>query len=167
MSNITVRKNGNVPAPTQASGGYAEWDPFKMMRDLVRWDPFREMTPFFQGDITAGFLPAFEVKETADAYNFKGDLPGVKSEDVEVTMSGNRLTIAGKREEEHREKTDTFYAYERSYGHFSRSFTMPSGADPDHIKAELREGVLNVVVPKRAEAQPKKVTIQTEQTKKS
>lgn len=171
MSNIAVRKNGNAPVPTAAPAmpaGYAEWDPYKMMRDFMRWDPFREMTPYFNANEGAtAFFPAFEVKETPEAYSFKADLPGVKPEDVEVTMTGSRLTISGKREAEHREKNDTFYAYERTYGHFSRAFTMPGGADADHIKAELRDGVLNVMVPKRPEVQPKKVTVQTEPSKKS
>jgi HSP20 family protein len=90
---------------------------------------------------------------------FHADLPGVKEQDLEVTLTGNRLTIAGKREAEREEKTDTYYACERSYGSFSRSFTLPDGADGEHLRAELKDGVLAVAVPKKPEVQPKKVQV--------
>jgi len=157
MSNISVRRgNGGREIETQAS-----WDPFRAMRELFRWDPFREMAPL--GAATAGiaFAPDFEVKETKDGYEFKADVPGIKDKDIEVSCSGNLLTITGKREAEQQEKGDTFYVYERSYGSFTRSFTLPSGVDADHIKAELKDGVLNVLAPKKPEAQPKKITVQS------
>ena len=70
------------------------------------------------------FSPSFEVKETKDSYVFKADVPGVKESDIEGTVTGNRLSISGKREVEHKEQTNTFYTYERSYGDFTRSFLL-------------------------------------------
>ena len=138
MADIAVRKeNGNKPAPL------ATWEPrfepFRVMRDLLNWDPFREMTPYFpQG--SAGFIPSFEVKETKDGYSFKADVPGVKESDLEVSVAGNRLTVSGKREAEKQEQTDTYYTYERSYGDFARSFTLPDGVDMNSVHAELNQG---------------------------
>jgi HSP20 family protein len=105
------------------------------------------------------FMPSFEVKETKDAYVFRADVPGVKDEDIEITLTGTRLTITGKREAEQQEQSDTFYVYERSYGTFTRSFTLPEGVDTEHIRTELKDGVLHVIVPKKPEAQPKRITV--------
>src|SRR5689334_20210663 len=103
MANIEVRKeNGNKPAAIVPE----RWDPTRMFRDFFGWDPFREMTPYV-AQMPAGFAPSFEVKETKDAYLFKADVPGVKDADLEVTVTGNRLTISGKREAEKREQTET------------------------------------------------------------
>jgi len=90
---------------------------------------------------------------------FKADLPGVKESDIEVSLVGNRLAISGKREGEKEEKAETYYAYERSYGSFTRTFTLPSDIDSAHIKAELKNGELTVVVPKAAAAVAKRIPV--------
>lgn len=105
------------------------------------------------------FAPDIELKETKDAYVVKADLPGVHDEDIEVSITGNRLTVSGKREEEERQEDDRYFAYERSYGAFSRSFVMPESADLERVKANLKEGVLHVTVPKKAEMQARKIEI--------
>lgn len=162
MSNIAIRKNDQPPVSTSMS---REWDPARIMRSFFGWDPFREMSPFVLDQPMTTFAPSFEVKETKDGYLFKADVPGVKQQDIDVSYSGNRLTISGKREAEKQEKTDTYYAYERSYGSFTRAFTMPDGVDPNGIHADLRDGVLTVSVAKKAEAQPKKITVSTPESK--
>jgi HSP20 family protein len=113
----------------------------------------------------AVFNPAFEVKETKDGYIFKADVPGVLERDLEITLQANRLTITGKRESEETKKDDTFYAYERTFGSFTRTFTLPEGADAEHVKAELKEGVLTLQIPKTEEAQPKKIAFKVEKGK--
>lgn len=159
MSNIAVRKeNGSKPATLPATD--PRFEPFRLMRDLMGWDPFREMAPFaVQG--TPGFMPSFEVKETKDGYSFKADVPGIKESDLDVTVTGNRLTISGKREAEKEEQTDTFYTYERSYGDFARSFTLPEGVDMNSVHADLNNGVLALSIKKTPEAQPKKIAVQS------
>jgi HSP20 family protein len=137
------------------------FDPFRMMKEWLRWDPFREMTPDWYGPNfpEKTFAPAFDVKETKDGFVFKADVPGIKDKDIEVKLTGNRLAISGKREYEHEDKNDTYYAFERTYGTFLRTFTLPDAIDPDHVTAELKEGVLTVGVPKRLTAQTKSVAI--------
>ena len=76
-------------------------------------------------------------------------------------ITGNRLQISGKRDIEHETKTDTVYTYERQHGHFVRSFTLPDGADLEHAKSDLKEGVLTLVIPKQPGAQAKKIAITT------
>lgn len=169
MSNIAVRKNAEATnvTPSTPTMVQREWDPARWMRSFFGWDPFREMAlpAFGQLDQGMAFSPAFEVKETKDSYLFKADVPGVKQQDIDVTLNGNRLTITGKREAEKEEKADAYYTYERSYGSFTRAFTMPEGVDPNGIHADLRDGVLTINVAKRPEAQAKKVTISTPQDK--
>ena len=160
MANITVRNDGSGREVARR-----EWDPAGWARELLRWDPFREMMPSFAvPEMT--FNPAFEIKETKEGYTFKADLPGVVEKDVEIDRTGTRLSISGKRESEHEDKGETYYACERSYGSFTRTFTLPDGIDGEHIRAELKDGVLTVLVPKLPEARPQKIAIKPE-TKKS
>jgi HSP20 family protein len=149
-----VKKNGGLQT--------TEWDPMRMMRDMLRWDPFREMLPAFPAVPTfegATFWPTFEVTENKESYLFKADVPGVKQADLEITTTGNRLQISGKRDAEKETKNETVYTYERQYGSFTRSFTLPDGADLDHAKSELKDGVLTLAIPKKVTAQAKKIEI--------
>jgi HSP20 family protein len=145
-----IKKNGNVPV---------EFDPFRAMREMLRWDPFREMAPMLSSNDRGVYVPTFDVTENKDSYVFKADVPGVKKEDLEITLTGNRLQISGKRDVETEEKKDTYYTYERQFGTFTRSFTLPEGIDTMHAKSELKEGVLTLVIPKTAAAQAKKIPI--------
>jgi HSP20 family protein len=167
MSNIAIRRQ-NDDKPLTTASGPTVWDPWRTMRSLLAWDPFREMSAFpaFEERVAA-FNPAFDIKETKDGYHFKADLPGIQDKDLEVTVTGNRLTVSGKRDEEKEEKGERYYTYERSSGSFSRSFTMPDGTDCEHLQASLDKGVLSIVVPKKPEVQPKKIAVKTEQTPKS
>ena len=155
MADLTVQKKAPSEAPMIAR---REWDPFRVMREMLRWDPFREMAPAMPAE-TLVYAPAFEVKETKESFVFKADVPGLKEQDLEVSVTGNRLSVLGKREAEKEEKTDTFYTYERSYGTFSRSFTLPDQADVEHVKAELRNGELTIVIPKAPTAVAKRVPV--------
>ena len=158
MSNITVRKDTGSKLTRPAIP--AEWEPFRVMRSLMNWDPFGEMVSFpLAEERAASFIPDFEIKETKDSYLFKADVPGVKESDLDVTVAGNRLSVSGKRDAENEEQTDTFYAYERSYGQFTRAFTLPEGADVDRLNAEMKDGVLSIRVPKKTDVQPRKVTV--------
>lgn len=142
----------------------AESSPLRALRDLFRWDPFREMAPIFQGFPAfdrAEWSPSFDVTEDKDSYLFKADVPGVKKEDLEISTVGNRIQISGKREAEKESKSETVYTYERQYGSFVRSFTLPDGADLEHAKSELKDGVLTLVIPKLPGAQAKKIPIST------
>lgn len=158
MANIAVRNQpeSRIPAPKQSTS--SEWEPFRMMQRMLSWDPFREMAPMLREE-PGTFMPAFEIKETKEGYVFKADVPGVKESDIDISITGNRLNVSGKRESEREDKTDTFYTYERSYGAFSRSFTLPEGAETRGIQADLKDGVLTLSVAKKPEAQPQKIAI--------
>jgi HSP20 family protein len=153
MANLTVNKNPSAVTPSSV------WDPFATLRDLMRWDPFREIAPVTRREILADFDAAFEVKETKDGYVFKADVPGIKESDLAINLTENRLTVSGKREAEKQQESDTYFSYERSYGSFTRSFTLPEGVDAEKVNASLKDGVLTINVAKKPEAQPKKVSI--------
>lgn len=151
-----VKTRGNAPGTMLRN----PWEPVRMMNELMRWDPFKESGwPAFTSMDMATFSPSFEVKETPGAYLFKADLPGVKSEDVDIHVEGNRLNIRGKREAEKREDNETYHAFERSFGSFSRSFLLPEPVAAEHVHAELKEGVLTLSVPKSPEARPQRIHI--------
>jgi HSP20 family protein len=141
-------------APTQRRA--QEWNPFRMMDELLRWDPYSSLERWNGG---TDFLPSFDVKENKDAYVVEADLPGVKEENVEISLTGNVLQISGKREDETKEEGDQWFVVERSHGQFARSFSLPEGADAENVKAEMKNGVLKIQIPKRPEVQPKRISI--------
>jgi HSP20 family protein len=154
MGELSVRREAPV-APARR-----EWDPMRAMRSLLDWDPFREIAPAVLPTRLPDFDPAFELKEVPTGFALRADLPGVKEGDLEVHLTGNRLTVKGKRESETKEeKEGQYYVYERSYGSFSRSFTLPTEIDAGGIRAELKDGVLTIDLPKRPEAQPQKIPV--------
>lgn len=147
MSILRTRTPQAVPATA------ASLEPFRLMRDFLRWDPLLDYGP---GAPTA-FMPSFDVKEIPDAYQFRADLPGILEADLEISLEGSRLTVAGKREEEAPKEGERIHLSERSHGRFSRTFTLPEGVEGEKVVAELRNGVLTLMVPKRPEVRPRKI----------
>ena len=146
-----IRRNQQEVAPSTAT----VWDPFRVMRDVLRWDPFRELEGAAGGDY--GLVrPQLRREGEQGRLRLSRRPTGREEEDLEISLTGNRLTISGKREQEKREQGETYYASERSYGSFSRAFTLPDGTDAENVKAELKDGVLQVIVPKKPEVQPRK-----------
>ena len=144
---LLARTNGNTPAR------YVSRDPFQVARDLLSWDPF------FGNRQVSAFVPAFEVKETNDAFILKGDVPGVAESDIDIAVHNNVLTVSGTRNAEERKEGDSFALYERQYGSFTRSFSLPDTADGERVEAKLDAGVLHLTIWKRAEAKPRKVAL--------
>lgn len=157
MANITVRRGngGETLHPRDILSPLRAW------RDMFRWDPFAEMLPSLSEGERALFSPDFDVKETKDAFEFIADLPGLDAKEVDINIADNRLTISGQREQEKEHKGETVYRCERSYGAFSRAFTLPAATDTDKVSAELKNGILKVKVPKSSAAKPKQVSVKS------
>jgi HSP20 family protein len=142
--------------------------------NLVRWDPFRELegiqarlNRLFPGmsertedeTLFAGWSPAVDIQETDNEFILKADLPDVQKDDVKVELEGGLLTIEGERRKEKEEKGKRFHKIERSYGKFVRHFTLPTEVDGPNVKAEFKDGVLNVRLPKAANAKAKAIDV--------
>ena len=131
-------------------------NPNSMMRALLSWDPFRELDSFEE---QRSFLPAFDVKETAEALVFYADVPGIKESDIQIQVHGPKLTISGKRVAEEHKEGEKYFRFERRHGTFTRAFTLPESADGSRVTAELKDGVLKVTVAKKASEQPRTVAV--------
>jgi HSP20 family protein len=132
--------------------------PFQMMRDFMT-DPYRmfQTSPWGRD---AGWSVSFDVRETDDAFIINADMPGIRDQDLDIQLVGNQLQIQGRREHEEQQDEGRFHSYERSYGSFSRSFSLPDSADVDKIRSDLKDGVLTLVVPKKPGSTPQRRKIQ-------
>ena len=149
------------------------------MSNIIRRDPFFALTSLqdrvnqlfsqtfggFEGLgleqplTSANFLPPVDIFEDEHNITLQAEIPGVKEEDLNVTLENNVLTITGERKFKEEEKKDNFHRIERRYGKFTRSFTLPASVDPQNVNATFENGVLNMTLPKREEFKPKKITI--------
>ena len=132
---------------------------------LVRWEPLREVDDFFRhyapffGRLQRGdgnsWTPMADITETEKEYLIKADLPEVKKEDLKIHLENDVLTISGERRQEKETNEQNQIRVERSYGSFTRSFSLPSNVNAEAIKAECKDGVLSVRIPKVEEAKQK------------
>jgi HSP20 family protein len=134
-------------------------DPLSLARDLLGWDPFVRVDWPQRSPAATGFAPSFNVIEHDDAFTITADLPGVKDEDLDITVHDSQLLISGSRSAEERKEGESYYLFERSFGSFSRAFALPDNADSESIQADLKGGVLSVRVGKRESAKPRKVQL--------
>ncbi len=146
------------------------------MADITRWDPFREMGDlrdtmdrlFDRGfsrpwrlltwETGEGLFPV-DLYETDDEVVVKASLPGVKPDQVDISITGDTLTIKGEVKEEHEEKKPNYYRQERRYGTFQRALSLPVKVDADKADAVFEEGVLTLRLPKSAEVRPKTIEV--------
>jgi HSP20 family protein len=157
MANIPMTTKQTKPMPT--SDGWqnlrAEMDQlFDRFSSGLGFPAFprlmgRAMSP---GAGTILNTPAVDVTEDANAYKVTAELPGMSEKDVELSLSGDLLTLRGEKRDEKEEKSGNRYISERTYGSFQRSFTLPDGIDRAHISADFAKGVLTVMLPKTQEA---------------
>ncbi len=147
---------------------------------IVRWEPFRDLVTVqermnrifdeaFRGVSRHGeeddwalggtWAPPVDIYEQDGNLVLKAELPGIDPKDVDVRVENNVLTLTGERKFENEVNRDQYHRVERAYGRFSRSFTLPNVVDTASIKAEFKEGLLRVVMPKREEAKPKQISI--------
>ncbi|HEX2329387.1 MAG TPA: Hsp20/alpha crystallin family protein [Candidatus Angelobacter sp.] len=155
------------------------------MTNITRWDPFAELTSLQdrfnqlfnqpttfrdlvpkleQPLMTANFVPPVDVYEDEHFITLEAELPGITEKELEITLENNVLTFSGERRMEKEEKKENFHRVERNYGRFVRSFTLPNTVNPENIKAEFNNGILKIMLMKREEAKPKKITIGVEKT---
>jgi HSP20 family protein len=142
------------------------WRPFGDLESwLAPWEGFLPRRRLFEDlfrDFPAaprGFVPAVELSENDSRYTITVEIPGVKKEDVHVDLRDGVLVIHGEKKSEREEKKERSRYLERSYGSFSRSFTLPADADADRLEASFKDGVLTLVVPRSEESKPRTIAI--------
>ncbi len=145
--------------------------------NLVKWNPLREMETFsdhlnrlFNGSpfpsnwpgeesSIGGWEPSADIFDQDEKIVIKADLPGVDKKDIHIDLKDNVLTLEGERSHENEVKEDRYCRKERVHGKFRRSFMLPEGLDPEKIKAEYTDGVLNIDIPKPEETKAKKISV--------
>lgn len=148
-----------------------------MTTGLTRWTPgselfrdrfsrlfdqaFADFRNFETGEDVASrnWMPAVDISETDDALLLYAELPGMTKDDVDITLENNLLSIRGERKFEKEAQKENFHRIERTYGSFSRSFTLPSNVRSDEVKASFKDGLLHIEIPKAEEAKPRKISI--------
>jgi len=112
-----------------------------------------------EGAVTSAWLPPTDVFEDKEALRIVVELPGMKPEDVKITMENYTLTVRGEKKQVAEEKTERVHRYERSYGSFERSFALPNTVDSDRVQARFEHGVLTVTLPKAERAKPREIEV--------
>ena len=112
---------------------------------------------------TAEWAPAVDIKEEVDKFVIHADIPGVKPEDIEVSMEAGVLTVKGEKESEAKTEKEGYKRVERTYGSFYRRFSLPDTADGDAINAKCKHGVLEITIPKREAVKPKRISVTAEE----
>jgi HSP20 family protein len=138
---------------------------------LTRWDPFREalrlqdeMSRLFDDRLirageSVGWTPACDIYEDSDEYTVRAELAGVNAKDVDIRFENGVLTLKGERKMEKEDKRENYHRVELAYGTFTRSFSLPSTVDAEKIRAEAKDGVLVVHLPKKPESKPKSIQV--------
>lgn len=141
--------------------------------NITRWEPFREMEDFFRqyspmlgrslrrsGGEETNWTPLADIAETDKEYLIKAELPEVKKEDVKITLEDGVITLTGERRHEKEQKDENDIRVESFYGTFSRSFALPDNVDPNGVRAESKDGVLRVHIPKKQASKTKPISIE-------
>ena len=143
---------------------------------VVRWDPFRDlgllqdrMNRLFddagrtwrtdEPAATTSWSPAVDIYETEGEIVVKAELPGMERKDITLHLENNVLTLRGERRFQKETKEENYHRIERSYGNFSRSFSIPATVDEEKIRADYKDGVLKIFLPKKEQAKPKQIRI--------
>lgn len=146
---------------------------------LVKWDPFREMVSLQnsinrlfdenfrfmkapEGALAQGGTFPVDIKDTPEAVLIKAELPGMNKEDIKVNFNDNLLTIRGERKKEEKEEGANFLRIERSYGSYSRSFSVDVPVKQGEIKARYQDGILEITLPKEVDQKKKEVNVEIE-----
>jgi HSP20 family protein len=141
---------------------------FRPYRDL--WDMYGKINKLFEEDLaregeegqmsTRCWAPATDIYETKEGYVFKFELPGIAKDDVKVELEGEKLSISGERKEDKEVKREDYHRVERYCGSFARSFQLPKNADGQKVNANMKNGILELRIPKKEEAKAKAIPIE-------
>ncbi len=130
------------------------------------WEPFRRVAPFYadfdkwSSEAEGSWHPSVDISENENAYVLKAELPGVNREDINIDINNKTLTLKGEKKFEEKTEKENYVRVERSYGSFSRTFTLSDKVDTENVKASYKDGVLEVTLPKKEEAKPREIKVE-------
>ena len=146
-----------------------------MLNNVTRWnpataayvtrEPFARLLDTFFNDLQGeevsnrGWVPPVDIQETAEGYKLQAELPGLTREDINITLENNVLRLSGERKFEKDVKKESYHRVERTYGAFSRAFSLPQQVNAEGVQAAFENGVLTILVPKAEQAKPRKIEI--------
>ena len=125
--------------------------------DRLFGTPLAEFAP--TSNLLSGWTPAFDVYESQDHFTVVAELPGMKKEDIEVSLHNGSLSVSGERKSESKHEDAEFYRAERFFGRFQRTITLPTEVASDKVKADYKDGILTITLPKTEEAKPKQIDV--------
>ena len=145
---------------------------------IMRWDPYRDLTrmqeefnrlfegrttsPWHQEDLNAGTFPPIDVYQDAETVMLTAELPGIDAKDVDVHIENGVLTLKGERKLDKEDKKENYVRVERWYGSFTRSFSLPTTVDADKAKADFKNGLLRIALPRKEETKPKAIKVKVD-----
>lgn len=142
----------------------ARYEPWSLLTQLQRELERSAADNSGEGSIsTAEWAPAVDIKEESDKFVLHADIPGVKPEEIEVNMEAGVLTIKGEKKSEAKTEKEGYKRVERTYGSFYRRFSLPDTANAEAISAKSKNGVLEIIIPKREAVQPKRINVAAEE----
>ncbi len=148
------------------------WDEFmdmeRRMNELIRHPSLALRQPLTWWRVPTeemAWMPALEIYEKEDKFTVRAELPGMKKEDIDISVLGDTLTIKGERKAESEVKDEDYHRCELCYGKFSRAVTLPSAVKAEKVEASYEDGILEITLPKAAEAKPKKIAVKAKEVK--
>jgi len=146
-----------------------------MLNNVTRWnpavaylnrEPFARLFENFLNEAAQGeevsnrnWVPPVDIQETEEGYRLQAELPGLTKEDIDITLENNVLRLSGERKFERDVKKESFHRVERTYGTFSRAFSLPQQVNAEGVQAGFENGVLTILIPKAEQAKPRKISI--------
>ncbi|MCB9357724.1 MAG: Hsp20/alpha crystallin family protein [Calditrichaeota bacterium] len=137
-----------IPRNAEQNFPFANLD--EVLNDMMGWN---------RGGTMRSWAPDVDIAENSDGYEIHAELPGMREEDINITLNNNILTISGEKKREVKEEKDNFVRVERSYGKFERSFSLPNNVVGDRVAANYADGVLKIALPKAEEAKSRTIKV--------
>ena len=143
----------NVTRWNPAAAAYLNREPFSRLLETFFNDPQSEEVS------NRNWIPPVDIQETADGYKLQAELPGLTKDDINITLENNVLRLTGERKFEKDVNKESYHRVERTYGTFSRAFSLPQQVNAEGVQAGFENGVLTILVPKAEQAKPRKISI--------
>lgn len=150
----------SVEAYTPQSGPLSLREAMNRLFDESIWDPFDHFGSLWPSNDEEGFIPRVDISESEQEVTVTADVPGVDPDKIEIEVDEDSLVVSGESEREEKEEKKSYYCLEREYGQFRRVISLPARIDPEKVKAQVKDGVLAIKLPKIEESKRRRVKVE-------